>query len=532
MIIKYSIQLTFKEVNSMKEKTNRNYKRFTSSFLSLLLISSVVADSAFAATKQLNFSFPANSSEQQSKTFPLPTDFDSVSSISSDTGNASYDVNNGNLIVTVNNGNPTSSSTVFNPYKYSKLGTLLKYSTTNNFPATETYADAEGYNGILNKIGTSYVISGTLTPGESKTTTDSVIVSDTNDLATTLDYNDGYFTGTLNKSGAPVLSVIGGSYIQQDNKIASSSSTSSSNSFSSSITYDDGSYRGTLYKDGSSTSRVVSGSYTPSDTKFVTNQTSSFYNSGGYSGSLSSYLYSGSYTSSTSKYVTGSSGSYTWGGHCVNGTTGETAYKSKPSKPSTEYYSSGGYSGTLSLYTYSGTHPDPVATCGINTTKLYRYAENYQYKGTVTKPAIDTRIYRYEGNVTKPAYDTRVYEYEQNYSGTVVRYKNISDTVVQPTSTGFPSSTSYSDEDGYIGTLVKNGSPVSVLKSGSYTPSDSKTQSTSQTNSTNSFPSSISYSSGGYSGTLNKSGASSSTVISGSYSPSDSKPVNNSYSGS
>lgn len=161
----------------MKNKTSP-FKKGTYSLIAALLLSSIALEPISAATKQMNIAFPEDPSEEQTKTFSLPIDFDSVTSITTNTGDASYSVNGGNLNVTVKNGTPSSSSTVFNAYKYSKLGSLFKYSNQNIFPNTATYADADGYNGILNKIGSSYLVSGSYTPGSSKTVTDSVVVGD------------------------------------------------------------------------------------------------------------------------------------------------------------------------------------------------------------------------------------------------------------------------------------------------------------------------------------------------------------------
>lgn len=65
------------------------------------------------------------------------------------------------------------------------------------------------------------------------------------------------------------------------------------------------------------------------DRKEVSAQTSSYYNSGGYSGSLSQYVYSGSLTPSDTKYVSGQTSSW---------------------------YNSGGYSGSLSQYLAGGSY--------------------------------------------------------------------------------------------------------------------------------------------------------------------------------
>lgn len=95
--------------------------------------------------------------------------------------------------------------------------------------------------------------------------------------------------------------------------------------------------------------------------------------------------------------------------------------------------------------------------------------------------------------------------------------KTASDYTLSSTNS-FASTKSYSDADGYAGNLSKNGS--SYLHSGSYTPSQSRTESTyrytSPGASTSTLPSSVPYNSGGYSGTLYPSG---SPIVDSGYSP-------------
>jgi hypothetical protein len=248
----------------------------------------------------------------------------------------------------------------------------------------------------------------------------------------------------------------GGSYTPSDSTTITDSRTTnpgeSSSSLPSSISYSNGGYSGILQKDGSA--YVSSGSYTPSDSKFVTEQASRNYNSGGYSGTLSSYLYSGSYTPGETRFVSGqpssyyNSGGYTGyletyvysGSYTPSSTTTISNYvgktqsgycdtrmgsnwwncSSKPSNPSSVYYSANGYSGTLyysDYQYYQGSEYDSG-----NGHRRFDYSRNWYYSGTVTKPSSDTRIFKYQGTVSKPAIDTRVYRYE----GTV--YKPSSDT--------------------------------------------------------------------------------------------------------
>ncbi len=142
---------------------------------------------------------------------------------------------------------------------------------------------------------------------------------------------------------------------------ASNYLTSSSNSFPSTNYYSSGSYSGTLSKSGSS--YVSSGSYTPADSKYI-----SGYNSG-ISNTYQTFRWNGSSWTLIDEYLGG--------------------------LPNSISYNSGGYSGTLSknfwLISESGSPPsNPV----IGSTYTVYKSWGYDYYGTVTRPASDTRIYR------------------------------------------------------------------------------------------------------------------------------------------
>lgn len=189
--------------------------------------------------------------------------------------------------------------------------------------------------------------------------------------------------------------------------------TSGSNSFSNSVSYNSGGYSGTLYKNGSS--YVYSGSYTSADSKWVTNQSSSYYNSGGYSGYLSQYVSGGSYTPADTKTVSMIVGK-TQSGYCDTRMGSDWMHcEPKPSHPSTIYYSSGGYSGSIPYqdYNYWSNNSYPSG----NGHYRFDWSRTWYYGGTITKPATDTRTYAYQGTVYRPESDTRIYG--QNYSGTV-----------------------------------------------------------------------------------------------------------------
>ena len=199
------------------------------------------------------------------------------------------------------------------------------------------------------------------------------------------------------------------------NKVVTESSTSSSDEFDDTFNYDYDGYSGILNKSGSSS--VISGAWIEEHTKYVTAQTNRNYNSDGYTGTLTSYVYSGSYypgDSFTASHTLYKSyyNQVCWIGSCAMGNCLPTSY----------YYNSGGYSGTL-------TRPNGAAYVDSWSDNIYlppgetdeRCDQHYSttLTGTVSSAGYDTRVYRYQGYVTRPGYDTRVWE--QNYSGTVYK---------------------------------------------------------------------------------------------------------------
>ncbi|WP_088186396.1 Ig-like domain-containing protein [Desulfosporosinus sp. FKA] len=111
------------------------------------------------------------------------------------------------------------------------------------------------------------------------------------------------------------------------------------------------------------------------------------YNSGGYVGTLNrtsigSVVVSGSYSPPDSKTVSSS----------LSGTATKENGVESGDPPGSTYYSSGGYSGTLSMTSFSPIGL-PVTTNNITYWSWVAY-----YSGTVYRPAIDTRVYNYYGN--------------------------------------------------------------------------------------------------------------------------------------
>lgn len=199
------------------------------------------------------------------------------------------------------------------------------------------------------------------------------------------------------------------------NKSVTESRTSSSDEFDDTFNYDYDGYSGILNKSGSSS--VISGAWIEEHTKYVTAQTNRNYNSDGYTGTLTSYVYSGSYypgDSFTASHTLYKSyyNQVCWIESCAMGNCLPTSY----------YYNSGGYSGTLtrpSGFAYVDSWSDNIYLPPGETDERCDQHYSATLTGTVSKPGYDTRVYKYQGNVTKPASDTRVWE--QNYSGTVYK---------------------------------------------------------------------------------------------------------------
>ncbi|QTB28872.1 hypothetical protein [Lysinibacillus sphaericus] len=236
------------------------------------------------------------------------------------------------------------------------------------------------------------------------------------------DYNNNGYTGTLERY------LYSGKILPADSKSITSTKTSIlSGNFPGSIAYASDGYSGILLKSGDPIKTVFSGEYTPSDTKWIEAATAEDYNQNGYTGKLEKYVVSGQYIPADSRYVEGQDQAY----YNQNDYTGMLEqyvagwkevlvdryadYVVPTSLSCPEVYPGGSYP----LYDYT---EDVMGakTCYYK----YTVSENIiinKYRGTVTKPGIDTRVYAYRGTVTKPATDTRIYEYVQNYSGSVTR---------------------------------------------------------------------------------------------------------------
>lgn len=140
---------------------------------------------------------------------------------------------------------------------------------------------------------------------------------------------------------------------------------------------------------------------------YISDYHTSYYSDGTYSGYLGSYLYSGTYTPSDSKQVSSSVyGSSTHTATCTQ-TSGGTMKWDNYQQTNTNWgqtmsYNDGEYSGTLyrgdtslvNIDRYGGSCSSK-ADIGNGLYDVHNYRANFS--GTVTKPAVDTRVYRYRG---------------------------------------------------------------------------------------------------------------------------------------
>ena len=430
-----------------------------------------------AATKQIVVNFPESPSQTQTKTITLPSDFRSVQSISVDTGDVTYELDGNQMTITVSNGNWTSRESFYNPTLESKVVNSFRYSNNNSFPATDTYTDDEGFSGTLNTVGSPYVVSGTYTPGDSITVTETQLVTDPSNLPNSIDYNQNGYSGTLYKSGSPTQVVIDGYYDPPQFKTVTQTLTNSTPSFPASIPYSDvDGFSGTLTKSGSYSTTWVS---TPNYTTSTVMYTYDPWEEPGFSPTPNGYWTRIDFAHALAVYVwyidanrmslgiySGNSSYSKWTGLggiyspqvCHFGGPGPECYLTWD-----YYFQNWGYTDFLEsgpgwfknkdyyITVWSWTKLDPI------------YSQNYS--GTVMKPEVDTRVYGYEqtytGTVSSPDKDSRIWR--QDYSGTVYKggtdYRNYkfaytvtvtyNEDIVDPTSCSYkgisPTSTTVSN---------------------------------------------------------------------------------------
>ena len=360
-------------------------------------------------------------------------------------------------------------------YSTSKQVTTYETKSTNNFSATYSYTDNDGYSGTLSKDGQSYAIGGSETTADTIEVTDSV-TSNTNSFPSTLYYSKYGYTGTLRKEGNPEYEAVEGTYIPPESKTATSTSTETNSNatytFPATKAYNSDGFIGTLSKVGEPTRTVKSGSEngvidSKTQTHTIESTTNSFpntysYNSGGYSGTLSkngavrtttapktqTKSINKTYTASNSSDL-GNTKSYTESGvtttltqagavtsRVVSGsengvidskTATYTASSTTNSFASTYAYNSGGYSGTLSKSGAVRTVVTPGANTNKPITKTYTSSKSsdlgntksYTESGVTTTltatGAVTSRVVSGSAPVSKTIYYTLTVEEFSKY---------------------------------------------------------------------------------------------------------------------
>jgi hypothetical protein len=368
----------------------------------------------------------------------------------------------------------------------SKVGTDFKTSSTDSFADTIAY-NQSGYSGTLSKDGPSTVVSGSLTPGDSRTQTavQEGTSSVTSGYPASIAYNTGGYVGTLLPTGNPVFSrTVGNGSRTEVSSVACTVSRSWTYQAAA------GSPPVSAVKTGTRSATV--------STTWTYSQTGGSASTSATKTASSSYTVSQSWTysqtggsapsskaaSSTSACTISQSWAYDGDGWVTNG--GQTN-----NAASSVSYNSGGYSGTLPLTGVSGgSPPAPTGTASFGATRTTTASGTASYSGTVS--TADTRTYGWVSSGSQTSTLSSTYNYNDGtYSGTLSLTSSSAGTPPAPTgsgSVGSTTSTSASGTANYSGTC--------------YT-ADTRTYGWVSTSTTHNAASSISYNDGTYSGTLN-----------------------------
>lgn len=172
--------------------------------LSVLLTSSILfyPVKTFASdTEEFTITFAESPSPEQNKVITLPSNFDSIKTVSVNTGEVDYSISGNEMTINVSDGIVSSKESYYNPTLSSKEESSVDYSDTNSFPSSVSYSDEDGYSGTLSATSPAYVVSGVYTPSSSKTITESQTVANPAYLPETLEYSKNGYSGTLTKSG-------------------------------------------------------------------------------------------------------------------------------------------------------------------------------------------------------------------------------------------------------------------------------------------------------------------------------------------
>lgn len=184
--------------------------------LSAMLTTSILfypIDTFALTTEQFTVTYSESSPQEQSKVITLPSNYDSISSVSVETGDVDFSISGNQMTINVSNGKASSKDSYYNPTLSSREENSVDYSDTNSFPASVPYSDEGGYSGSLSATSPAYVVSGAYTPGSSKTITETQTVANPAYLAETLEYSKNGYSGILTKSGNYIKN-INDEYIQ------------------------------------------------------------------------------------------------------------------------------------------------------------------------------------------------------------------------------------------------------------------------------------------------------------------------------
>jgi len=172
--------------------------------LSTMLTTSILfypIDTFASDTEKFTVTFSENPSQEQSKVIALPSNYDSIDSVTVDTGDVDFSISGNEMTINVSNGKASSKESYYNPTLSSKEESFVDYSDTNSFPSSVSYSDEDGYSGTILATSPAYVVSGVYTPGSSKTITETQTVANPAYLPETLEYSKSGYSGTLTKSG-------------------------------------------------------------------------------------------------------------------------------------------------------------------------------------------------------------------------------------------------------------------------------------------------------------------------------------------
>ncbi|MDX8367202.1 fibronectin type III domain-containing protein [Cytobacillus sp. IB215665] len=326
---------------------------------------------------------------------------------------------------------------------------------------------------------------------------------------------------------------------QKYSKEVTKTETSSDETFPETISYSEDGYTGDIPKYGSVSSRVVSGEYIPEDSKYVEfedRKWPEFLNKPWDIHYSDEDGYEGRLEVKDAQWEVNKWGENIYYFATIYGTV------TKPAVDTRVYEYSQAYSGTIfksgteyrnETYAYDVTvnytdnaNPNGSADIepGIRSTDII-FEENLEQgrTKTITIPNLksieditvdngNVEVVSIEGDQVTILVKDGNWVNREEYSNTLEKDVTATDT---NSTNSFSSTFNYSDEEGYSGSISKNGSASANVVSGSYTAGDSKVVTTYKTNSDNNFATTTSYNSDGYTGQLSKSGSPIEELISG-----------------